>query len=237
MSRIITLLGLLAAVASPLAEGLKLINPRAAVAVGVAGAVAAALGRALVEPQTLRRFNPAALRRGLPRRGSFAKLNRGRVKSWIAAAVLFLSSLTGLPPFTSAQALMPELVQFPSPEVEFVVGPQLRSGSEPLASWYDETAARQAKFWAEKFLAEPLLVVSNHYDLPLCLYTEFYRTGDEEYLRLARAVAAKWYAGPHVREGLPVGGGDIPSPMYADSPVSRSTRWTATRRSSATSTA
>ena len=107
------------------------------------------------------------------------------------------------------------LVKFKSPEVEFIVGPQVRSGTEPLAARYDKAAARRAKYWAEKFLAEPVLVVSNHYDLTLCLYVEYYRTEDEEYRRLARAVAEKWWKGPHVREGLPVGGGDAPSPMYA----------------------
>ncbi len=107
-----------------------------------------------------------------------------------------------------------DLVQFPSAEVEFIVGPQVRSGSDPLAGRYDEVAARRAKFWAEKFLAEPLLVVSNHYDLPLCLYTEFYRTADPEYQRLARLVADKWWRGPNVNRGLPVAGGDIPPPMY-----------------------
>ncbi len=108
----------------------------------------------------------------------------------------------------------PQLVAYANAEVEFIVGPQLRSGSDPAASWYDEVAARRAKFWAEKFLAEPLLVVSNHYDLPLCLYTEFYRTADPEYQRLARLVADKWWRGPNVNRGLPVAGGDIPPPMY-----------------------
>src|SRR5688572_3818675 len=45
----------------------------------------------------------------------------------------------------------PQQVAYANAEVEFIVGPQSRSGSDPSASWYDEVAARRAKFWAEKF--------------------------------------------------------------------------------------
>ncbi len=114
----------------------------------------------------------------------------------------------------SGQTAGSNLVEFPSAEAEFIVGPQTRWGSDPLVARYDKAAARQAKYWAGKFLASPVLVNSNHYDLPLSLYTLYYRTRDPEYRRLARAVADKWWRGPHINAGGPVGGGDIPGPLY-----------------------
>ena len=106
------------------------------------------------------------------------------------------------------------LIQFPNPQVEHILGP-LTSAGDPALEWYDETRQRQAQFWAQYFLANTVFVSSNHYDLPLCLYAEFYRTNDEEYRRLARLVAERWWRGPHVRSGMPVGGGDKPDSKYA----------------------
>jgi hypothetical protein len=103
-------------------------------------------------------------------------------------------------------------VSFPSAEVAEIVGPQLPAGAEPLAAWYDEESKKAGLYWANHFLSNPIHVESNHYDLVLCLYQLHNRTGDAEYLRLARAVADKWWRGPHLREGLPVEGGSIPAP-------------------------
>lgn len=106
------------------------------------------------------------------------------------------------------------LVVYPDPKIEFIIGPQVRVGTDPLASFYDDAAVRRGKYWAEQFLASQIYVSSNHYDLPLCLYILYYRTGDPVFLDYARRVADKWWKGPHIRQGLPVGGGDIPGPMY-----------------------
>ncbi len=106
------------------------------------------------------------------------------------------------------------LVTYPNSKIEFIIGPHVRVGTDPLATFYDDAAVRQGKYWAEQFLNSTLYVSSNHYDLPLCLYILYYRTGDPAFLDYARRVADKWWKGPHVREGLPVAGGDIAGPMY-----------------------
>jgi hypothetical protein len=136
------------------------------------------------------------------------------VKKYLAPLVAFLLAfLVSVIAVNIAGAEGPQApVSYPSAEVEFVVGPQVRSGSEPLAAWYDEEAKRAALYWADYFLTNPLHAESNHYDLVLCLYQLHYRTGDPEYQRLARLVADRWWKGPHLREGLPVEGGSIPAP-------------------------
>lgn len=102
-----------------------------------------------------------------------------------------------------------------TPEQEFVIGPQVPSGSEPMAAWYDEASARRGIYWAEKMLAQVDTVVTfNHYDLIACLYILFYRTGNEIYQSYARRVADKWFNSEYIRGGLPVGGGSKPAPMH-----------------------
>ena len=41
----------------------------------------------------------------------------------------------------------------------------------------------------------------NYYDLGLCLYVLYYRTGDAKYLADARKVADSWWKSPHIKEG------------------------------------
>lgn len=41
----------------------------------------------------------------------------------------------------------------------------------------------------------------NYYDLGLCLYTLYYRTGDPRHLADARKVADSWWKSPHIKEG------------------------------------
>ena len=41
----------------------------------------------------------------------------------------------------------------------------------------------------------------NYYDLGLCLYVLYYRTGDSKYLEGARKVADSWWKSPHIKEG------------------------------------
>ena len=114
----------------------------------------------------------------------------------LISAVLILACVKS----TSAQA-SGNLVTYPDPKIEFIIGPQVRVGTEPIASYYDEAAVRRGRYWAEQFLSSPLNVSSNHYDLPLCLYVLYYRTGDPAFLDYARRVADKWWKGPHIREG------------------------------------
>lgn len=102
-----------------------------------------------------------------------------------------------------------------TPEQEFIIGPQRPINSDPLAGWYDATAIRQGKYWAARFLADPVYVSSNHYDLPLCLYILYYRTGDAEFLSLARQVAEKWFNSPYINQGHPVAGPDQPGALYS----------------------
>jgi MFS superfamily sulfate permease-like transporter len=73
MSTIVTILGVITAVASAMASELSVINPRAGLYVMLLGVGAAAAGKAL---------DPRALRRGIPRRGSFT---RKRVKRFVLA--------------------------------------------------------------------------------------------------------------------------------------------------------
>lgn len=109
---------------------------------------------------------------------------------------------------------MSNLLTLPS-DIELIIGPQVSSGSEPMAAWYDEVSARRGIYWAEKMLAQVDTVVSfNHYDLIACLYILFYRTGNEIYQSYARRVADKWFNSEYIRGGLPVGGGSKPAPMH-----------------------
>ena len=41
----------------------------------------------------------------------------------------------------------------------------------------------------------------NYYDLGLCLYVLYYRTGDAQYLADARKIADSWWKSPHIKEG------------------------------------
>lgn len=100
-------------------------------------------------------------------------------------------------------------------EVELIIGPQVPSGSEPMAAWYDEVSARRGIYWAEKMLAQVDTVVTfNHYDLVACLYILFFVTRNTIYYSYAQRVADKWFNSEYIRGGLPVGGGSKPAPMH-----------------------
>jgi uncharacterized protein (TIGR03437 family) len=119
-----------------------------------------------------------------------------------------------------------ELVQYPDERVAFIIGPQVRSGTDPAAAWFDEVSPRRARYWAERMLSkdwnnstaittDDLSVADNHYDLALCLYVGYYRTGDPELLTLARRVADRWWDSVYLRGGSEfVPGGYQPSPIY-----------------------
>lgn len=90
-----------------------------------------------------------------------------------------------------------DLVQYPSPEVEFIIGPQLVHGSaENPWPWFDSNQVARAETHAVSALAAPdtdTLLELHYYDLPLCLYGLAYRTGDPAHLQLARDVAADYW--------------------------------------------
>lgn len=126
-------------------------------------------------------------------------------------------------------------VQFPSPEVEFILGPQLKSGTDPRAAWYDEVEQRRGIYWAERMLSkdwrgatpdasDDLTVADNHYDLPRALYQVHYRTGDPKFLDLGRRTADRWWESPSIGLGddtsVPgdedaVPGNQKPPPIYS----------------------
>jgi hypothetical protein len=56
--------------------------------------------------------------------------------------ILFVTLLVTVVVRSASSAPAPELVVFPSPEIEFIIGPQVKSGTSaiPGASWFDQTA-------------------------------------------------------------------------------------------------
>ncbi|HEY9285749.1 MAG TPA: hypothetical protein VIP46_20025, partial [Pyrinomonadaceae bacterium] len=141
--------------------------------------------------------------------------------SFVASAILALVTLLG-----AHEAPARELVQYPDERVAFIVGPQVRSGTDPAAAWFDEVAARRARYWAERMLSkdwnnstasttDDLSVADNHYDLAFCLYVGYYRTGDPELLSLARRVADRWWESVYIGRGSEsVPGPFQPPPIY-----------------------
>ena len=127
----------------------------------------------------------------------------------------------------SSDASSGSAVQFPNPETAFIIGPQIRSGAEPIASYFDEVAARRASYWAKELLrrdylnstpdgSDDLTVAQNHYDLALCLYIAHYRTGDPALLDYARRVADRWWESQFIGRGGPdVPGPSRPGPLYS----------------------
>src|SRR6185369_5117365 len=48
-----------------------------------------------------------------------------------------------------------DFVTYPSPEVEFIIGPQVKSGSSPAAVWYDSNAITRGLQLASEFPTAP----------------------------------------------------------------------------------
>jgi hypothetical protein len=78
VSRIITALGVITALAFAVAPDLAQINSNLARYMMLVGVAAAAAGRAL-DPRALKALDPRRLRRGLPRRGAFASRVRSKL--------------------------------------------------------------------------------------------------------------------------------------------------------------
>ena len=107
-----------------------------------------------------------------------------------------------------------DLVAFPSGEVEFIVGPQLRSGSpRNIAPWFDENAISRGVRLGAEFPATPppfdpasgdaldAYINLNYYDQALCQYTNYYRTGDARFLNAARKIADSWWSSHAIGHG------------------------------------
>lgn len=106
-------------------------------------------------------------------------------------------------------------VIFPSPEVEFIVGPQLKAGSSHNPwPWFDQNLIAQGLVHGAAFpvtpAADPLgndhYINRNYYDLGLVLYTAYYQTGNLTLLAHARKVADSWWLHQQI------GGGTTPIP-------------------------
>lgn len=139
----------------------------------------------------------------------------------------YSQSTSGSKKAAASSASSGSAVQFPNPETAFIIGPQIRSGGEPIASYFDEVAARRASYWAKELLrrdylnstpdgSDDLTVAQNHYDLALCLYIAHYRTGDPALLDYARRVADRWWESQFIGRGGPdVPGPSRPGPLYS----------------------
>ena len=113
-----------------------------------------------------------------------------------------------------------ELVVFPNPEVEAIIGPQLRvaSASNPWP-WFDQTLTGRGLVHGAAFpvtpAAEPVdydnYLNRNYYDLGLALYTTYYRTGDARFLTYARKVTDSWWLSPNINQGTT---GEATSPQW-----------------------
>jgi trimeric autotransporter adhesin len=97
------------------------------------------------------------------------------------------------PPPPPPVATNGEFVVFPTPEIAFIIGPQLKSGSSANPwPWFDENAIEKGlHHGATYFDGDPQIRM--YYDQVLAQYTNYYRTGDERFLNYARSLADSWY--------------------------------------------
>ncbi|MDQ3687132.1 MAG: hypothetical protein M3430_16275, partial [Acidobacteriota bacterium] len=103
-------------------------------------------------------------------------------------------------------AQTPDLVSYPSPEVEFICGPQLRSGSgQNPWPFFDQNAIAKGHEHGQVFPAAPPTTDNggdysnrNYYDQALAQYINYYRTGDVRFRDYARKIADSWFAQPNV---------------------------------------
>lgn len=76
--------------------------------------------------------------------------------SWLLLALMVFGPLLGLVPRVHAQTASSDFVTFPSAEVEFIVGPQLKANSalNPVP-WFDQNALSKGVSHGEAFPADP----------------------------------------------------------------------------------
>lgn len=106
---------------------------------------------------------------------------------------------------------MPELVSYPDSSVAFICGPQVKVGAHPLfdaiaivkgaqlGEWSPAVSPRTSPAADEYFRA-------NYYDLALCLYINYYRTGDPMFLGYARKAADAWWESQWIESGTMLSG-------------------------------
>ena len=143
------------------------------------------------------------------------------MSKFVAVAMTALFILSGVAPATqppllsvshTAATLAPDAVQFPSPQVEFIVGPQLRTGSalNPWP-WFDSNATSAGHVLGKAFPASPpadqehFAGYTNYYDQVLTQYINAYRAANESerqaFLGYARKSADSWWKSAAITEG------------------------------------
>jgi hypothetical protein len=152
-------------------------------------------------------ISPAGLYVAGSNNGTFQVIAKHKFGTRADTSVVTISGLAPPPPSSG------DLVVYPSPEVEFIIGPQLRSGSSANPwPWFDENELAKGLEHGANFPALPpdpsvsgaldVYLLQNYYDLALCLYTEYYRTGNPTFLQYARKVADSWWKQkPGIDEG------------------------------------
>ena len=91
-------------------------------------------------------------------------------------------------------------VQFSSPEIEFICGPQIISGSDSFAAFFDQVSIDKGIQHGVTFPAQrgamdwDAFLNANYYDQALCQYINFFRTGDPAFQGYARKIADCWWA-------------------------------------------
>ncbi|HVF86763.1 MAG TPA: hypothetical protein VM866_04200, partial [Pyrinomonadaceae bacterium] len=106
-------------------------------------------------------------------------------------------------------------VVFPNAQVEFIAGPQLKSGSKlNPAPWFDQNATAKGHQHGQAFPANPPPILPNgygsddgsyhnlnYYDQALVQYINYYRTNDPRFRDYARKIADSWWRSAGVNEG------------------------------------
>ncbi len=116
---------------------------------------------------------------------------------WLIYSHLIIVLLLVAQSDVTAQAS--DAVVFPSAEVELIVGPQLRLTTP--STYFDRVQLTQGVLHGTTFPAVPpapgadndSYTNAQYYDLGLCLYALYYRTGDPAHLALARKVTDSWW--------------------------------------------
>jgi hypothetical protein len=91
---------------------------------------------------------------------------------------------------------------------ELILGPHIKSGTDPRAAWFDRVFAEKARAHGEAFPTVPptgeafnQYELTHYYDLGLSLYIEHTRTGDASFKTLADRVTDSWWKSLRIDEG------------------------------------
>jgi len=133
--------------------------------------------------------------------------SRSIIHSFISIVTLIVFISAGTQRVAKAQT--PDLVSYPSAEVEFIAGPQLKSGSAQNPwPFFDSIAITKGHEHGQSFPADPPADDSsgayhnrNYYDQALVQYINYYRTGDVRFRDYARKIADSWWRSPEINEG------------------------------------